>query len=193
MRLTVTTAPAVEPISVAELKTHLKIIGTDEDADLATYILMAREQAEIFCRRAIITQGLTLRLAKFPNIAQIELPRPPLASVTSLKYYNLSNVLTTVSAQTIYEVINDDLVGSIVLRDGQSWPTDVFIRTDAVEIIYSAGYGVAAAVPASLKMGIRKLASHHKEMAIPYVTGTIVTEVPHNFKHLFWSYRVVTF
>lgn len=193
MRLTVTTAPAVEPISVAELKTHLRITGTDDDADLANYITMAREQAEIFCRRAIITQTLRLRLAKFPNIGQIELPSPPLASVTSLKYYNLSNVLTTVSAQNIYEVISDDLVGSIVLRDGQSWPTDVFIRTDAVEVIYLAGYGVAADVPASLKMGIRELATHHYEMRSPFITGSIVSTVPQHYQSLFWSYRVVTF
>lgn len=190
MRLSITTAPSVEPVTLTEMKAHLRITGTDDDTDLAIFLQMAREWAENFTRRAFVTQTLTLKLDAFPSVSELELPRPPLSSVTSIKYYNEANVLTTVSAASVYEVVADDIVGRVVLRDGASWPSDLYARTDAVEVVFVAGYGLAVSVPAAVKIAIRALAAHHYENRIPAVAGTIVTSVPFHFEALLWGYRV---
>jgi uncharacterized phiE125 gp8 family phage protein len=191
MRLSITTAPAVEPITLTELKAQLRLTGTDEDTDLAVFIQMAREYAETFCRRAIITQTLTLNLSEFP-VDQIELPRPPLQSVTSIKYYpDGSGALSTVDP-SVYDVIADELLGRVQLKDGQSWPADADVRPDAVQIVFVAGYGVQADVPAALKMAIRQIAAKHYEQRSAD-TSVPVTLIPMHTESLLWMHRVFSF
>jgi uncharacterized phiE125 gp8 family phage protein len=192
MRLSVSTAPAEEPITLTELKAQLRLTGTDDDTDLADFIQMAREYAETFCRRAIITQSLTLKLDDFPS-DQIELPRPPLQTVTSIKYWPLDGgAQVTVSAATVYEAIADELVGRVQLRDGQDWPSDIATRPDAVEIIYVAGYGSQASVPAALKMAMRQIAAKHYEQRSADSTVP-VTIIPMHTETLLWFHRVLSF
>ncbi|MCP4992861.1 MAG: hypothetical protein GY934_03600, partial [Gammaproteobacteria bacterium] len=50
------TAPATEPLSLADVKTRLSIGDGFDDADITAYIQAAREQAESFMGQAIITQ-----------------------------------------------------------------------------------------------------------------------------------------
>lgn len=83
MRLNIKTAPTVEPISLDEAKLHLKVDGSDDNALITAKIITARQLAEKETKRAFITQTIEMYLDSAP--AEIEVPRPPLQSVDSIK------------------------------------------------------------------------------------------------------------
>ena len=83
MRLNLKTAPSVEPITLDEAKNHLKIDSAEDNALISSKIITARQWAEKETKRAFITQTLEMYLDSAP--AEIEIPRPPLQSVESIK------------------------------------------------------------------------------------------------------------
>ena len=54
--LTRTAAPTVEPVTLGEIKTHLRLTGTEDDYLLPQLVKAARDYVETFTRRAICTQ-----------------------------------------------------------------------------------------------------------------------------------------
>ena len=84
MSLFLKTAPTVEPLSLLEVKDHLRLDHDDntEDALLTALIAAARQDCEMFQGRAYTDQVLELWLDKFPDKSYIEMPRPPLQSRT---------------------------------------------------------------------------------------------------------------
>jgi uncharacterized phiE125 gp8 family phage protein len=69
MSYLVTTPPASEPVTLIEMKTHLRVESfmTDDDDYITALITAAREYAEIFCRRAFVSQQVALVLDRFPG------------------------------------------------------------------------------------------------------------------------------
>lgn len=154
--LTITTGPAAEPVTAAEAKARLRITVTAEDTDIGTLITQARELAEAECGRAFINTTFTLKLDDFPRCADksIRLPRPPLSSVTWVKYYDADGVLQTVSASD-YHVATVGEPGRVLPVDGETWPAVDYGRPEAVEVKFVAGYGAAgSSVPAAAKAAI---------------------------------------
>lgn len=147
MGLTLKTAPATEPVTLVEAKLHCKVDSTDDDTLITALIVAARQQAEHRTGRALITQQWEFTLDRFPQ--QIELPRPALVSVQSVKYLDESGVLQTL-ASTEYQVVISELVGRVVPAYGKAWPS-CQVQPDSVVVAYTAGYGNAAAVPNSIK------------------------------------------
>ncbi|MBN1807189.1 MAG: phage head-tail connector protein [Sedimentisphaerales bacterium] len=182
----VTTPPSVEPVTLNEAKLHLRVDHTDEDALITSLIKVAREWCENFQNRAYITQTITLTLDEFPDVFTV--PRPPLQSVTSIKYIDTDGVQQTLSSG-IYDVDSQSEPGRIALAYGQSWPG---IRGDinSVEVVYVAGYGdTADNVPERVKAAIKLLAGHlyeHREM----VSEMTLKEVPFSVKSLLGVDRV---
>jgi len=90
MNYKVITAVTAEPVSLADAKLHLRLddIGGSHphDALVTSLISSAREFAEHYTGRALAQQTLEVALDSFPNGDTIDLPRPPVASVTSIKY-----------------------------------------------------------------------------------------------------------
>ena len=177
MGLTLKVAPAAEPVTLAEAKLHCKVDVADDDALITALIVAARQQAEHRTGRALVTQQWEYTLERFP--ARIELPRPALVSVQSVKYLDDNCALQTL-ASTEYQVVISELVGYLQPAYGKSWPP-CRVQPDSVVIAYTAGYGNAAAVPSSIKawmlMAIGTMYSHREAI----ITGTIVAEVPRDF------------
>ena len=176
-RLTVD--PAVEPVSVDDLRTHLRIAGTSSDDELLMVIIEARMIIEQRLNAALITQTWQLTLDGWPSgaspwwdgvrdghvnmiaggAADIEIPRWPLQSITSCTVYDEDSNSTAVVVASVFDVDTQSLPGRLSLQSGATWP--VALRANnAIEIVYVAGYGDAAAdVPADLKRAVKQLAA----------------------------------
>lgn len=177
--VTVVTSPTVEPVSLDEARHQCRIaagIG-HFDAELTALIVAARRYCETATQRAFCTQTLRLTRDAFPGAKecyQFRLPRPPLQTVTNIQYTDANGVTQTVSSSS-YVVDASPEVGRIALAYGYDWPTDAIQQIAAVKVNYVAGYGAAAAVPATVKQAMLLLIAHwfaNKEAAI---TGTIQT------------------
>jgi len=122
--------------------------------------------------RQLCTATWTLKLDSFPPADYIELPRPPLATVTSVKYYDLAGTQQTFSSGK-YTVDTHSEPGRVVLNYGESWPS-IRSQSQAVEVIYTAGYGADdTSVPEALQCALRLLVGHFNENREAVLTGTI--------------------
>ncbi len=160
MRLVQTTPPASEPVTVAEVKLHCRIDISDDDAYLAGLITAAREMIESRTWRQLCTATWKIVFDDFPHYQSnvldnevILLPKSPIQSVTSVKYYDPLNVFQTFSPSQ-YDV---DLIG----EPARIYPSLGFFfpvtreRLNAVEIVFVAGYSAdGTSVPAGLKTAI---------------------------------------
>ena len=181
--LTLTSAPANEPISKAEVYLQERLTPTGsplshpEDALLDIYIAAARQWAEVKTRRALITQTWTMKLDKFPSSGFIEIPKLNLQSVTSIKYLDEDGNIQTWS-DTLYDVDISSKPGRVIPIEDESYP-DTDGSLGNVEILYVAGYGDAGSdVNQSIIMAMLMTIGHLYQNREAVVTGTIAIEVP---------------
>lgn len=167
MGLSIVTHPTVEPVMLSELRKQLEIASTDtaHDTHLTRLIVAARRVVERETRRALITQTWKMTGPGFPaGEINIWLPRPPLQTVSWVKYYDTAGVLQTWTAAE-YSVITTSAPGRVDLLPDYSWPTVQESRDDAVQIQYVAGYGDgAASVPEEFRQAIQALAAYWFEV-----------------------------
>ena len=83
----VTTQPTLEPITLGELKTRLRITVDEFDDELYDLLRAGREAVEYDSHRYLVTQTVAMYLDKFPASSRhIEIRKLPVASVTSVTY-----------------------------------------------------------------------------------------------------------
>lgn len=154
------TGPAVEPVVIdAPFRARLRLDGTDDDGDVEAMVAEARELVERETHRALITQTWELVLDEFPyGCDEIRVPRPPLQSVTSIKYYDADGVLTTLSSSN-YHVATAGEPGRIWPVDGYVWPTTQAGRPEAVVIRFVCGW-TPTTVPRSAVGAVKALVTH---------------------------------
>lgn len=158
--LSQTTPPASRAVALARVLSHCRIDltqpGCDEDT-VNGWIDQATEQAEHFTGRQLIRATYELRLDGFPS-GYIAVPKPPLSSVTHIKYYAPGETSLTTWASTNYIV---DIPtgpkahnGRIVLAPDATYP-QTETRPGAVIVTFVAGYGTTfASIPASIVLGM---------------------------------------
>lgn len=157
----ITTDPTVEPISVSEAKSYLRLDGTDHDAELEALITAARQYAEEQTGRAFITRTITLKMDNF-LYTPLYLPQAPIQSVTSVTYYDTAGTSQTWSSSE-YTVDTSSNPGRLQPAFGYSWP-DTYDELNAITIVYLAGYGDAATdVPDIYRLLVKMLVSHFFE------------------------------
>lgn len=189
MRLTLVTAPLEEPITLAEARAHLRVTATDEDAKILALIFAAREYAENFTGRALVTQTWDLVLECFPRGREIRLPKPPLQQVVHVKYRDVDNVEQTL-ATSDYQVDADDTSPRIVLATNKSWP-DTYDRIDAVTVRFKAGYGGTAKVPYAIQAAMLLLIGHWFENREAVNIGNITTALDFSVEALLYQHRII--
>lgn len=182
--LSVATPAVCEPVSVQEVRENSRIYITDDDALIQRQISAARELCETFLKRRFVTTSMRLTLDEFPSW-EFYLPSPPLVSVTSIKYRDLSGVQQTLSS-SLYTVDAYTEPGRITPAYNQTWPSGIK-HTNAVEVIYVAGYGAADAVPAAIKHAICMTVAYWYENREAVNIGNIVNDLPWSTKSLLRS------
>jgi uncharacterized phiE125 gp8 family phage protein len=160
------TAPTLEPVTVSEAQVYCRLPVGEEDELFARWIRGAREQVELYLGRALLTQTWDYILDGWPTdwpgpavagqTSVVELPYPPLQSVTSITTYNPLNVSAVFSSAS-YLVDSWSEPGRVALNSGYSWPVDLRL-TAGIVIRFVAGYGsTAASVPAAIQDAILAL------------------------------------
>lgn len=139
MALKLITPPPFEPVSLAEAKLHLKQDDTADDALITALITGAREYCEGFQNRAYIEQTWDLWLDEFPYEDFIKVPKPPLQSVASVKYYDTANTEATFGTDD-YFVDDKSNPGRVSLGYSEDWPTTTLRPANAVVVRFTAGY-----------------------------------------------------
>jgi uncharacterized phiE125 gp8 family phage protein len=146
----------MEPLSLEEAKTMLRVNFTNHDELISGLIKSARSFFENETGFALMNRTLTTYLRFFPKSTTIELPFPPLSSVTSI-YYNLEGTPTEFVVTDQWYADTSSRPGAIKLLPGVSWPTDV-LWSPAVTIIHVAGYGaLSSALPPDAIHAVRAL------------------------------------
>ncbi len=162
MMLKQITAPASESITLDEAKSQCHIDGTSEDAYLMGLIIAAREWCEEHDWRSYLTQTWELWLEAWPSSGIIKLPKPPLASVTSIKYYDTADVEATFAA-TDYFVDTISVPGRVVLKYNKTWPTTQLRTMNSIVVRYVAGWTSASNVPQRVRQAMLLLIGHWYE------------------------------
>ena len=132
--LTVISSAASQPVSVSEAKSHLRVDIADDDTLIGNMITSATEYVELFTQRSFIQRTYRADLIDFASA--IRLPRGPVISIDSVKYYDTSSpeTLTTWAASNYY--LHNDIFWRV---EGVSFPS-VGSRVDNVQITYTAGW-----------------------------------------------------
>ncbi len=149
----VVTAAASLPITLAQVKEHLKLDpdDTSQDTYLTILIQSATTFAEKYTKRTFINTTFETFLSDF--CYKIELRRSKAHTISFIKYLK-DDVLTTV-ATSVYYLTDENDFAHILIVNGQSYPTDADINVQAVTIQFVAGYGADATfVPDELKLGL---------------------------------------
>lgn len=162
----VTTGPVVEPITVEELKLFARIDGADEDLLLEGFIEAVRGNAEAYLGQALISQTITMQMDYWPS-ETIELPRPPLISITGVYTLDEDDVATEYSSDYYY-AITWAVPGLLVLRQGVSPPENTERDYGGYQVVFVAGYGEEATdVPQGIRDGLMLWAATTYEKRMP--------------------------
>lgn len=198
MGLSLVTGPALDPISLAEAKAHCRVTSVDEDGLIAGYILAARQHVETICNRALITQTFDLFIDRdWPyyfdfdwnrNRRQIELPRAPAQSVTTISYIDSAGATQTLNTNQ-YVVDVTTPIGRIEPAYGVEWPI-VRCQPKTITVRFVAGYGSQPGdVPEPIRQAMLLLIGHWYENRETAGSATI-GELPMSTASLLAPYRI---
>ena len=168
--------PATEPVSLTEAKLHLRVDGTDEDTLISALIVAARQEAEAYTRRALVTQ--TWRYTCDRLAATVTLPHQPLQSVTSISIDGVTLAASNYGVDT---------------STGRVRPLAGYAADDigGIAITYVAGYGAASDVPQAVSQAMLLMIGHWYEHREAVITGSISSELPLTARALLAPYRVM--
>ena len=182
--LDVTTPPASLPVTLQEFKDYARI-DIDDDDDLCTALLTAATditQAET--ERSLITRTMTAHYKYWSLL--LEIPYPPVASVTSVAYIDADDVLQTIGASNYY-VITGGAPNLIQFKDTYSFPT-LSDRVAPIRVVFVTGTA-SASVPPQAKQAIKYLAKHFYDLREVIAIGTISTVIQRTYRSLIDSIR----
>jgi uncharacterized phiE125 gp8 family phage protein len=198
--LTRQTAPAVEPVTLAEAKAHCRIDSTADDAYVASLITAAREWCEQYLDRTLVHTQWVMRFDTFPpdGTHDIELPRPPMAlagTATAVALtFTFENGTTSTYSTASYRVDRHSTPGTVKTLYGQTWPPHLQ-DDNAISVTWWGGYGASGTdVPAAIRHAILMLVSHWYETRGATVsTGAVPQDVPFGVSSLLDSMKWGTY
>lgn len=188
MSLDLIAGPAVEPVSVAEAKAHMRIDGNAEDGFIASLITTSRLHVEAALGLALVTQRWLWRFDRWPDEGAVQLPLRPVQSVEAVRILPASGTAATV-------------VSSSYTLDGAGNPARLMpkaalpgpgVAINGIEMEFTAGFGAAAAdVPAPVRQAVLLLVAHWYENREPVAVGAQPVPVPAMVSELLLPFRTV--
>jgi uncharacterized phiE125 gp8 family phage protein len=197
--------PDIEPVTLEEMKLHLRVTNTTENDLITSLIVVAREWVERYTGRALIDQTWRLTIEQRPivsgesvggyrqgtgyyttgwfrweRVGEIMLRRAPVLALTSFVTVDSDGVETPVAADTYALREANSRWPRIVALSGATW------STENSRIAFRAGFAertgspqqTAAVVPARFKQAVKLIVGHlyeNRESVLVGVGGNRVT------------------
>jgi uncharacterized phiE125 gp8 family phage protein len=200
MQLLPITKPAALPLTLAEIKAHLRVSHAEEDALIVACVAAATEALDGkdgLLSRALISQSWRLLLDSWTPDQAIPLPLPPLLSVTAVTA-GATGQSATVIPNADYGVgdAGSPDGGIVVPVPGKHWP--VFASGGALWVDFTAGYGVDGTnVPAAIKQAIMlhaaTLFENRESVLVSGIGAKSAMDFPHGYDDLIAPYRARAF
>jgi uncharacterized phiE125 gp8 family phage protein len=183
MYLAQITPPATTPVTLDEAKAQLRVTHSDHDTLITSLIATATQHfagRHGILGRELINATWDYRCDAFPAVwpYALELPFPPLVSVTSVKYLDGDGVEQTLTATTDYVVETAEFVGRIRPAYNTDWP-DTLDDFNAVRVVFVAGFGAASTnIPDPIRAAILlKIEALYTGEELPEATRAIMSLV----------------
>lgn len=150
MTITELTPPAVEPVTLAEVKAHLRLETNDEDGLLGGLVRAARVHLETETGLCLILRALRLYLDDWPDGRVIQIARGPVQTIETVTVYD-----------ALGAPVELDVAGYVL--DGTARPARLVLPVrqaseraiNGIEIDFAAGFGESGAdVPDTLKRAL---------------------------------------
>jgi len=173
-----TEAPILSPISLEDVRAHLRIDHTDEDPTLQLYIDAATgylEGATGILGRALVTQSWAQAYPLFTDPILLPLGLQPVEAVTAINYYDEAGVAGVVG-DTLYRLVQAEAGPRIERTTDALWPATA-VRDDAVTVEFVAGQAPAA-VAAPIRQAMLLLVGHWYAQRETAAAGNLA-EVPY--------------
>ncbi len=150
----VNTAPTEEPLTISEVRAHLELEASDTSHDdyLNSQVKTAREAAESYLNRALVTRTYEqyLNLCDIPCGGKIPLAMSPIQSDGfKVEYLDDNGDRQEITDRFVLNTMN--IPGQCWLKSSASYPTPGKDNPFGLVITYKAGYGAASAVPNRIK------------------------------------------
>lgn len=185
-------APTIEPVSLQEVKNHLRIDGSFEDDKLQAFLDTAIAQFDGThgrLHRAIMRQTWQLTRQLCAGTDEVALKLPPVTDLVSIKYLDNDRLEQTADLAQFRLRYSREGFGLVSPVYGASWPS-MADEPDALRIAFRAGHETAEDVPAQIKAAICLLVGHFDKER----EGTTVAnlrEIPIGIDHLVEPYRTI--
>lgn len=190
MKVKLITAPAREPLTLAEAKLHLRQDSSDDDEYIQALIVTARQHVEGCTRRKLLTQTWDYFLPAWPYFDAFKVPFGNLQSATSLKWKDEDGTETTLTENTDYLVeTNGEGIGRIVLPYNESWPTGTLYPSNPITLRFVCGWTSPVSIPSPILSAMKLLMAKLYESRGEDILGQTVHE-DRAFKSLLASARL---
>jgi uncharacterized phiE125 gp8 family phage protein len=182
------TAPAVEPISLAEAKAFLRVEHSDDDDLITALIAGARLYVEGQTRRALMTQSWRLVLDAWPQGGRLDVRPAPLRTLDAARVYDGEGDVQTVDVEAF---VVDTAGASLVFSP---WALPQPGRgTAGIELDVTCGYGDNATdVPEPLRQATRLIVAQWYENRSVTEPGAGAVPLPLTVPALLAPYRMVS-
>lgn len=179
MRYEITSSPALDALSLAHVKEHLRLTHADDDAALTRLIKAVTDYFENTYSMALINQTITLWMHNWPAGSKspwwdgqcdgavddmlgtshsVILPIRPLITVQSV------SMVDDELKETLWDASHYRLSGGLeprlIKKDGVSWPIPKS-QFESIKIVYQAGFGATAEdIPMLIAHGMKEMIAH---------------------------------
>ncbi len=156
--------PEIEPVTLAEMKRHLKTYETvtTEDDDITSLIVAAREWVEDYTGRALIDQTWRLTIDQTgalvgDSVSEIMLRKAPVLAITAFKSVDSDGVETAIDSSTYALREADSRWPRLVALSGATWGVGNFRVTFRAGFADRTGSPIetASVVPERFKFAIK--------------------------------------
>ncbi len=189
MALVYRSGPAVEPVSLAEAKAHLRLETSADDALVMSLIITSRLHIEAALGLALTSQEWTLVLDAWPATGVVIIPIRPVSGLSAVRVRAADGSPVVVDPGTY--VLDGAGVPPRLVSVSGAWPNPQRVAA-GIEIDFTAGFGAtAASVPDPIRHALKLLVAHWYEHRDPIEIGDPGTAIPAAVSDLLKPYAVV--